>query len=109
MPGLDVRMPLTIYIPTNFIIVVSEDDAAGGASKAPRMELLRLIRLEILAFDSAIAAFAERSIELVIMLFTIGEVIKDIEICAREGRATGPADEAFSMITASKASRGVFD
>lgn len=60
---------VTVSPTGNLEVAVAEDDAACGASKASWMELLAQVCLEVLAFNTAVAGVAKRSVKLVVMLF----------------------------------------
>lgn len=55
--------------------------------------------LDILSFDTAIAASAERTIEGVVMERAVWMVVVDVEVSSRKWLATGFAVEAFLVIT----------
>lgn len=80
-----------------------------AAAETSRVELLldaaesRGARsLEVLTFDSTMAAVTERPVVFVVVLFAVWLVVDDIEICGREGLMAGPTDETSFMPSTGK-------
>jgi hypothetical protein len=48
-------MAITVSPSTDVKVAVAQDDAAGCAGEAPGVEFLARVRLQVLAFDTAIA------------------------------------------------------
>jgi hypothetical protein len=82
-------------ISADFEVVVAELDAAGVAGEAVGVELLPGVGLEILAFDAAVAAFAKRVVELVVVLLAVGKVVDNVEVGGLERGAAGLAHKAW--------------
>lgn len=82
------RVSLTEHSARNLIVRITQDTSTCITRKAPRMELLLLLllraQLDILPFDTAIAGFAKRIVEFVVVLLAVRMVGVDVEIGAWE-------------------------
>ena len=72
-------MSLAVRATINLVVVLIEPHATMRAGETVRVEFLLAIRGEILAFNAAIALAAQRAIQLVVVLSTVGGVIVDVE------------------------------
>lgn len=103
------RMAITVSASVDIEIAVTKHDATSGACKAPRMILSAHVRLQILAFNAAITGAAQRSVELMVMMFTVRRVLEDIEFRGRERACTSSANKTLFVIATSKTAGGVLD
>ena len=101
------RMSITVSPASDLEVTVAEDDAAGRACETSWMKLLAQVRFEILAFDAAVAGIAQRSVELVVVLFTVWRVLEDIKLRCRKGIGACSADKAMLVVASSKATRRI--
>lgn len=101
------RMSITVSPASDFKVAVAEDDAAGRARETSWVKLLAQVGFEILAFDAPVAGIAQRSVELVVVLFAIWRVLEDIELRCREGIGARSACEAMLVVASREAARRV--
>lgn len=83
-------MLLTQRLTTPLIIIIPEYPMAILTAKTMAMKLSRLFprrrgRLEVLAFNTAVAGCAERVVEFVVMPRAVGVVVRDVEFRGGEG------------------------
>ena len=104
-----IRMSLAVVATANLVVVVPQHNATGRAREAPRVELEPLVGLEILTLNAAVARAAQRTVQLVVMLVAVGEVVEDVELSGGKGTAAGAADEALLVEAAGETARRVFD
>lgn len=104
-----VGVTLAVVAPADLVVVVAQHDAARAAREAARVELLTLVRLQVLALDAAVAGTAERAVELVVVLSAVGRVVEYVELGGGKGIAAGAADEAGLVVAACETSGRVFD
>lgn len=109
-------MPLTVYPSADLKVVIREDLATIVTGEAARVILLLAVaagagagRLEVLAFDAAVAAVAQRAILFVVVLLAIRVVVDDVEVRGGEWLFTRSAGEACFVPSASQASIGCLD
>jgi hypothetical protein len=102
-------VPLAIRPAIDLEITITEDDAASRAREAFGVELLALVGFQVLALDSKVARITQRTIELVVVLLAVGGVVEDVEFCTWERVSAGSANEAISVISTCKTTRGIFD
>jgi hypothetical protein len=96
-------MTIAVLLSPNFVIVISQDDAASCASEASRMELSSSVRFQVLALDAAVAGSTHRSVEFVIMAFTVRRVVEHIKLCCWERVAARSAYKALLVVPSCKA------
>jgi hypothetical protein len=102
-------MPLTISFAADLVVFVAKNDPTREAGKTSWVELVALVCLEILSFDATVAGQTQGSVELVIVVFTVGRVVEDVEFRTWKRILTCPAHETLLVVAACKPSRGVFD
>jgi len=86
-------MPLAKHLPTNLKVIVAKRHPALLACEAAGMEFLLLLGLQALPLDAGVARLAQRAVEPVIVLPTVGIVVDDVEVGRLEGRFACFADE----------------
>ena len=94
-------MSIAEHSASHLIIIVAKHNAASCASEAPRVELLAPICLQVLAFDSTIAALAQGSVECVVVLLAIRRIVEDVEFGTGKRILAGAAYETFLVVAAS--------
>jgi hypothetical protein len=99
----DVRVSLAISLARHFVVIVAKYDPASKTVEATGMELPTLVRLHILAFNATVASPAERSVELMVVLFTIWSVVENVEFGGGKWRLAGLANEALFVIAPGEA------
>lgn len=104
-----VCMSLAVVAPANLVIVVAQHDATRCAAEAFRMKFQTSVGLKVLTLYATVASPAKRTIQLVIMLFTVGKIVEDVKFRGRKGSATRPANEALLVISTCEATRRVLD
>jgi hypothetical protein len=104
-----VGMAFAVVASSDLVVIVAQHNATRAATETPRMELQALIRLEVLALNTAIARAAERAVELVVVLLAVGSVVEHVKLRGGEGRAASAANEALLVVAACETPRGVFD
>lgn len=95
-------VPFAVHFTTDLEVVIRQDLAAVTAREAPRVEFLRAAtgraaragRLQVLAFDAAVAAVAQGAVLLVVVLLAVRVVVDDVEVGGGEGLLAGFAGEA---------------
>lgn len=95
-------MSLAVYLSADLEVVIIQDRAACETNQAAGVEFLTLLGLQVLTFNAVIAAFAERVVELVIMLLTIRVIVDDIKVSRCKGRLAGFAYEACCSVSDDK-------
>lgn len=93
-------MSITIIASTNLIIVIAKHNATSRAREASGVELETLVRLEILALDTAVAPPTDGIVKLVVVAIAVRKVLVDIEFRCGEGVAAGLAYETVFVIAA---------
>ena len=73
------------------------------------MELLLQLRLQVLAFDTSVAALAHRAVELVVVPLAVRVVIDNVEVSGLERLLTSFAHEAVFMVAAGETAIGGAD
>lgn len=73
------------------------------------MEFLALISLEVCAFNTAITRPAEGSIKLVVVLFTVREIVEHVKVSRLERCPASLANKALLMVTAGQSAVSSFD
>lgn len=94
-------MTFTVFPAVDLKVIVTENGGAGCAGQTARVELLSLLRLEVLPFDAMVAARAERVIEHMVVMFAVWIVVDDVEVCCSESGLAGLADKAWKMVSGS--------
>lgn len=109
-------MPLAVHLAGDLEVIFRQHFPALTACKAPRMEFpryapipARAAGLKVLALNAAIAAMAQRSVFLVVVLLAEWLVGDDVEVGRGERLFAGAADEAGFVPAASQAAVGCFD
>jgi hypothetical protein len=102
-------MAIAVSLPVELIVVVSQNDSTCCACEAFGMELCACIRLQILAFDTAVARSTHGAVEFMVVTFTVGSVLEHVELRCWEGAAASLTNEALFMVPSSKSTRRVLD
>lgn len=98
-----VCVSLAICFARYFVVIVTKYDPASKTVEATGVELPALLRLHILTLDTTIAGSAKGSIQLMVVLFAIRCVIKNVEFGGGKWCLAGPTNEALFVIASSEA------
>lgn len=107
-PGFP-RMSFTIHVAANLKIVLLEHDPTLLALEARRVELLPLLRFQILPLNALVTAPAQTLVEDMVVPLAVRLVVDDVEICGGEGGAARLADEALAVVAPCKTAVCCFD
>lgn len=112
------RVALAVDPPSDFEVILCQHDLAIYTSEASRMEFLvrgrssavagRRSSLEILPFDTAMAARTERTIRFVVMVLAVGLVVDDIKVSGSKWLCAGTASEALFVPATRQSAVGGF-
>lgn len=87
-----------IGLPVDLEIAILQHEFAIATPETADVVLPAPFVLEVLAFDTVVAASAETSVELVVVALAVRSVLVDVEGGGGEGLATGRADETGFMV-----------
>ena len=100
---------LTVDLARNLKVIVTESLVTIKTGEAVRVELLVLLSFEVWSLNTSIAVSAQRVVQLVVMVLTVGVVVDDIEVGGGKRRVTGLADETLLMVASCQSAIGSLD